>query len=76
MPRSNALMGAAGSSRFSLLERAAQDTFGAFRQNAKRDRHGLAQDEALVTDFDADRVEQDQGLAGVERAPLRFGRPL
>src|SRR5665213_2562691 len=52
-----------------LLDPDAEDLLGTIGQDAERDVHRLVAHEPLVADFDADRVEEDQRIAGVERRP-------
>src|SRR5271168_5133007 len=45
-------------------------------QDAQRDVDGLVAHETLLPDLDPDRVEKDEGEAGVERSVLPFGHPF
>jgi hypothetical protein len=50
-----------------------QDLLGSVRQDAERDVDRLVANEPIVADLHPDRVEEDQRIAGVERAVLPFG---
>ncbi len=51
----------------------AEDVLRSVGQDAERDVHRLVAHDALVADFDSDRVEEYARVIGVQRSPLPFG---
>ena len=58
---------------FGLLDADAEDLLGAIRKNAECDVNRFVAHEAFVADLDADRIEEHQRIAEMQRLVLPFG---
>ena len=54
----------------------AEDLLGAIGQNGEGDIHRLVANEPLVADLDPDGVEENDGVAGIQRPVLPFAHRL
>ena len=61
---------------FGLLDPQTEDLLGAIGQNGEGEIHRLVANEPLVADLDPDGVEENDGVAGIQRPVLPFAHRL